>query len=77
MRKRIKSPAPTRRVARVTRARSGFFLGLLILAGGVWMTFGPGPALIVFGAGVVAYWVLLYDVDEPDLIDAEAEVRLR
>jgi hypothetical protein len=72
MRNRPPSPAK-RRMARVTRARSGFFLGLLILAAGMWLALNLGWALVAFGAGACLYWVLLYDVDEPDLIEPDAD----
>lgn len=62
---------PPRRIARVTRARSGFFLGLIIFAAGLWLALGLGWALVGFGVGSCLYWVLIYDVDEPDLIDVD------
>lgn len=56
---------PPRRVTRVARARAGYFAGLLLLAAGLFLTLGLGWALAAAGVGVIAYTVLLYDVDEP------------
>lgn len=59
-------PAPkSRRVTRSARARTGYFAGVLLVAAGLFLTFGSGWALIAAGVGLVVYVVLLYDVDEP------------
>lgn len=65
-----------RRVTRAARARAGYFGGLLLLAAGLGLALGLGWGLVAAGAGLIAYVVLLYDVDEP-LLDPDAEVRLR
>jgi hypothetical protein len=65
----MRKPKP---MVRATRARYGYFLGVLILTEGAWLTFGLGPAVIVLGLGVLAYWVLLYDVDDmPERVERE------
>jgi hypothetical protein len=47
------------------RARLAVFVGVILVAVGVGYMFGLGPALIVGGAAVSIYALLLYDVDEP------------
>lgn len=61
---------PARRVTRAARARAGYFAGLLLLAVGLGLEIGLGWGLTAAGAGLVAYMVLLYDVDE---VPAERE----
>jgi hypothetical protein len=71
-------PKPARRVTRTARARTGYFAGLLLLAVGLGLTLALGWGLVAAGVGMVAYFTLLYDVDEPGPYDDdEAEVRLR
>jgi hypothetical protein len=53
------------RVSRVIRARLGYFLGVLLVAGGLYLALGLGWALVALGAGVTAAFVWLYDVSEP------------
>jgi len=63
-----KPPAPRRpRLSRITRARLGFFAGLLLLAAGIGWAIAPGWGVAVAGAGLIAWSVLLYDVDEEPL----------
>lgn len=52
-------------MSRVARARLGLCLGLLLLAVGVGYELGAGWGVAVLGAGLVAAFVWLYDVDEP------------
>ncbi|SCL21681.1 hypothetical protein [Micromonospora inyonensis] len=68
---------PKRRVSRAARARSGYFLGLLLLAVGFGLALSVGWGLVAAGVGLIAYVVLLYDVDEAGQVDPEGEVRLR
>lgn len=70
-------PKPKRRVTRPARARAGYFAGLLLLAAGLGLALGVGWGLVAGGAGLIAYVVLLYDVDEPLPLDPDAEVRYR
>lgn len=65
------------RVTRVIRARIGFFAGALLLAAGVFVMFGAGPALVVLGVATVVAFVWLYDVDEPERPVRESQVRRR
>jgi len=60
---------PPRRMPRADRARLGYLLGVLLIAAGLGWQIGYGWGAVAAGAGVVAYMVLLYDVDE------EPEVR--
>lgn len=62
-----------RRVSRAARARIGYFAGLLLLAAGVGLALGPGWGAAVAGAGLIAWSVLLYDVDEVPPGPAERE----
>lgn len=55
---------PRRRVTRIARARAGFFAGLLLLALGLGVALGPGWGVATAGIGLIAWSVLLYDVDE-------------
>jgi hypothetical protein len=69
---------PARRLTRTARARTGYFAGLVLIASGLWLALGLGWGLIAAGAGVIAYFALLYDVDEPLPYDnEEAGVRYR
>jgi hypothetical protein len=52
-------------VSRVLRARLGYFLGVAMIAAGVYLALGLGWALVVAGACVAAAFVWLYDVSEP------------
>jgi hypothetical protein len=70
-------PKRTRRLTRTARARAGYFLGVLLLAAGVGLAIAVGWGLVAAGAGLIAYFTLLYDVDEPGPYDPDAEVRLR
>jgi hypothetical protein len=60
-------------VSRPARARIGYFLGLLTLAAGIGLALGYGWGVAVAGAGLVAWSVLLYDVDEVPQGPAEQE----
>lgn len=65
-------------MSRTARARLGYFAGVLLIAAGLGLALGLGWGLIAAGVGLVAYMVLLYDVDEPGPTDPENEgVRLR
>jgi hypothetical protein len=64
-------------VSRPARARIGYFLGLLAVAAGLGWFVHPGLGVAVAGVGLIAWSVLLYDVDEPNPIDPDEEVRLR
>lgn len=70
-------PDRPRRVTRAARARTGYFTGLLMVAAGVGLALTLGWGLVAAGAGLIAYVVLLYDVDEPVPLDPDAEVRYR
>lgn len=59
------------RVSRVMRARLGYFAGVLLLAVGLGLALGIGWGFVLAGAGLVAYTVLLYDVDEPAQVQSE------
>lgn len=52
------------RLSRITRARAGYFLGLLLLAAGIGWALAPGWGIATAGIGLIAWSVLLYDVDE-------------
>lgn len=69
-------PKP-RRVTRTVRARIGYFAGLLAIAVGIGLALAAGWGLVAAGAGLIAYFTLLYDVDEPGPYDPDAEVRHR
>ena len=64
-------------VSRVVRARLGYFAGLLMLSAGVFAWVALGPALMVAGAGVMAGYVWLYDVDEPERPERSSQVPRR
>jgi hypothetical protein len=64
-------------MSRAVRARVGYFAGVLLIAAGLGWVLGYGWGLVSAGAGLVAYTVLLYDVDEPQPYDPDEEVRLR
>jgi hypothetical protein len=49
-----------------TVALAGCCVGLGLLVAGVWFVAGLGWALIVAGIAVVAVFLLLYDVDQPE-----------
>jgi hypothetical protein len=66
-----------RQVSRATRARIGYFLGVLLIAAGVGWELGYGWGVLAAGVGLVANMVLLYDVDEPESFDPDREERLR
>jgi amino acid transporter len=53
-----------RPMARANRARLGYYAGLLLLAAGLGWFVHPGLGVAVAGAGMMAWSVLLYDVDE-------------
>lgn len=53
-------------LTRVVRARLGYFAGVLLIAAGVFLTFGLGWALVAAGVCTAAAFVLLYDVSEPE-----------
>jgi hypothetical protein len=67
----------SRRIPRAIRARIGYFAGLLLIATGIGLAICPGWGLTAAGAGLIAYFTLLYDVDEPQPSDPDMEVRLR
>jgi len=58
------SKRPRRRMSRIMRARYVYFAGLLLIALGLGLALGPGWGLAAAGIGMVAWAVLLYDVDE-------------
>jgi hypothetical protein len=58
------------------RARLGYFAGVLLIAAGLGLVLGVGWGLVAAGVGLVAYTVLLYDVDEPEQVEPEG-VRYR
>lgn len=60
-----------RRVTRAARARAGYFAGVLLIAVGIGLVLGLGWALVAAGVGLIAYMVLLYDVDEPEQVEPE------
>lgn len=53
------------RWGREARARAGYYLGVVLIALGVGWQLGPGWGVAVLGAGVVAGFVWLYNVDDP------------
>jgi protein-S-isoprenylcysteine O-methyltransferase Ste14 len=58
------------------RARIGYFVGVLLAAIGIGLALGLGWGLLAAGVGLIAYTVLLYDVDEPEQAEPEG-VRFR
>jgi hypothetical protein len=64
-------------VPRSARARIGYFAGVLLIAAGLGLALGLGWGLVATGVGLIAYMVLLYDVDDPQPYDPDQEVRLR
>ncbi len=50
---------------RVMRARLGYFTGVVLIAAGMYLALSLGWAVVVFGLGVAAAFVWLYDVSEP------------
>lgn len=60
-----------RRVTRIARARTGYLVGVLLIAVGVGIALGLGWGFVAAGAGLVAGSVWLYDVDEPDPAEVE------
>jgi hypothetical protein len=52
-------------LSRVLRSLVGSLLGALMVAFGVGYIFGLGWSLIVGGAAMVLYFLLVYNVDEP------------
>jgi flagellar motor component MotA len=48
----------------MARARTGYFVGVLLVAAGVGWVLAPGWGLVAAGVGLIAYMVLLYDVDD-------------
>jgi hypothetical protein len=65
------------RVNRVIRARIGYFAGALVIALGLLLMAGPGPALVVVGVAIIVAFVWLYDVDEPEQAMPESQIRRR
>jgi hypothetical protein len=65
------------RVNRVIRARIGYFAGALVIALGLLLMAGPGPALVVVGVAIIVAFVWLYDVDEPEQAVPESQIRRR
>jgi hypothetical protein len=63
-------------MSRAMRARLGYFAGVLLIAVGIGLALGLGWGLLAAGVGLVAYTVLLYDVDEPEQVEPEG-VRFR
>lgn len=70
-------PDRPKRVTRAARARTGYFLGLALVAAGIGLALAVGWGLVAAGAGLIAYVVLLYDVDEPHTFEPDEEVRRR
>jgi hypothetical protein len=58
------------------RARLGYFVGVLLIATGLGLVLAVGWGIAAAGVGLVAYTVLLYDVDEPEQAEPEG-VRYR
>ena len=65
------------RLSRVIRARLGYFLGALVIAAGMFYMAGIGAALVVLGVAIIAAFVWLYDVDEPEKPVRESQIRHR
>jgi hypothetical protein len=70
-------PRRSRRVTRTVRARTGYFSGLLLLAAGLALALGLGWGLVAAGVGLIVYFTLLYDVDDPAPLESDQEVRFR
>lgn len=68
-----KPKRPPRRMTRAARARTGYFAGVLLIAFGLGWALGLGWGLVAAGAGLVAYMVLLYDVDDDMPVRVERE----
>jgi hypothetical protein len=68
---------PKRRTSRAARARLGYFLGVLLVAAGLGLALGPGWGLVAAGIGLIAYMIVLYDVDEPQPHEDDEGVRFR
>lgn len=62
---------PRRRVTRAARARTGYFVGVLLIAAGMGLALEFGWGLVAAGIGLIAYAVLLYDVDDPPTPERE------
>ncbi|GAB2714470.1 hypothetical protein [Streptomyces bullii] len=78
--KRLKLPKVSRpawlkrpKVSRLARARGATFTGGGLIAAGVWQWFGGPVALVVAGALIVAYSLLIADVAEPSEDDRRPE----
>lgn len=56
---------------RAWRARAGYHAGVALTAGGVGWELGPGWGLALVGVGLVAGFVWLYDVDDPQPEDQQ------
>lgn len=54
------------RVSRATRARAGVVAGGVLAAAGAGLALGAAVGLVAAGVGLVAYCLLLMDVDAPD-----------
>ena len=54
------------KVSRRKRAELGTGAGLVLVAAGVYLVLGLGWALIVVGAAILALFLTVYDVDEPE-----------
>jgi len=71
--KRLRLPKVSRpawlkrpKVRRLARARSATFTGGGLVSAGVWEWFGRPVALVVAGALIVAYSLLIADIAEPE-----------
>lgn len=58
-------------MTRAARARTGYFAGVLLIAVGIGLVLDLGWGLVAAGVGLIAYTVLLYDVDEPEQVEQE------
>jgi hypothetical protein len=56
-------------LSRLERARGATFTGGGLIAAGTWQWFGGPVALVVAGALIVAYSLLIADVAEPSKDD--------
>lgn len=65
----MSKPGARSRLSRVMRARLGYFAGVVIVAVGVFLAAGLGWALVVAGLAVMAAFVWLYDVSDPDVVE--------